>query len=196
MARQYTREPRESDRQINGISKHAGELGRAKKLREKRIGNDVLSLRLLDMTVFHQLALGGIYSRRDSERMTSSICIAKLIRPFGNRSFTSWNSSNTTTARFFPESSFCGRSRTSVNASAPICSSDGSKENPPRPHSCYREIKYLLTRFFVTKNFVLTGLPGLSQPRICRMTMLATPGLRLPAAPTKCLEVATQCSFV
>ena len=63
----------------------AGELGRAKKLREKRIGNDVLSLRLLDMTVFHQLALGGIYSRRDSERMTSSICIAKLIRPFARQ---------------------------------------------------------------------------------------------------------------
>ena len=70
---------------VHGISKHAGELGRAKKLREKRIGNDVLSLRLLDMTVFHQLALGGIYSRRDSERMTSSICIAKLIRPFARQ---------------------------------------------------------------------------------------------------------------
>jgi len=91
----------------HGISKHAGELGRAKKLREKRIGNDVLSFSLLDMTVFHQLALGGIYSRRDSERMT-------LSKPsFGN-------------------------------------------------HSCCREIKYLLTKLFVTKNFVLTGLTGLS----------------------------------
>ena len=91
----------------HGISKHAGELGRAKKLREKRIGNDVLSFRLLDMTVFHQLALGGIYSRRDSERMI-------LTKPsFGN-------------------------------------------------HACCREIKYLLTKYFVTKNFVLTGLTRLS----------------------------------
>ena len=90
-----------------------------------------------------------------AERMT-------LSKPsFGNRSFTSWNSSNTTTARFFPESSFCGRSRTSVNASAPICSSDGSKEKPASP--VWSSVIFGLRLFRNVPNFLNSNFTGASR---------------------------------